>query len=186
MKKVYFIFIFLFIVLLIVLLRRNPPVQKASPVQPSPVYQGSWNGIQPGRTTQEQLFVSAGPPVSTDSFLSETVYAYKSGSPYWTNSVFVRGKIVTFVRERLFPPSETSYVKRTMIIGGDPVRLYGESFSPNIFLYAFLEYGVALVANKESDIVYEAWYFSPIPLSSFLSLPQVRGYSQSPKHAGSR
>ncbi len=145
----------------------------------------SWSGVVPGQTSFDDLYRQLGAPItSTESALGKTL-SYPSSNKYWTNDVDVKENRVTFVKERIFSPAETSFKKYIENIGSDWIQLYGpESLSSGIYLFSYPNKGVALYGSQEQDIVYEVWRFPPMTTQVLLSLPQAQGFSLSPQSAG--
>ncbi len=156
---------------------------RPSPLVPTPSpspLAAVWRGISPGETTRAQLEEQFGRPTALRDIPGGTVLEYPSVNEYWTNSVSVRGGVVGVAIERLFPPQDTSFANKARSFKEEPVVLFGDDADSNIFLFVFETRGVGFVANKDSDVVFEVWYFPPGPVSSLLSLPEFSSYSTSP------
>ncbi len=160
-------------------------IVRQPPLLPTQQAINSWSGVTPGQTSSDDLYRQLGAPISSiESALGKT-FSYPSNNKYWTNDIDVKENRVTFIKERIFAPNETSLKKYIGNIGGDWIQLYGpESLSSGIYLFSYPNKGIALYGSQEQDIIYETWRFPPMTIQLFLALPQAQGYSLTPQSAG--
>ena len=91
--------------------------------------------------------------------------------------MYYKGDVVRLTITKILPPQNTSFSKQVSTIGEKPTTLYGHESNIGILLYVYLGSGVAFLANKEQDIVYEEWKFVPTNIASFLSFPETKGFA---------
>lgn len=155
--------------------RAPPPLPQPKQIDSNQI---SWNSVLPGKTKYTDLTeLSDKPLVSLPKPDGSTVVSYQSTSQYWTNDVVIKNDTVDFVKQRLFPPDNTSFVDITKDLKSEPAALYGEEAQSNILLYVYSSEGLALLANKDKDVVFETWYFSPSTIASLLRRSEFQGYS---------
>jgi hypothetical protein len=154
--------------------------RKAVPPTPPPPAANAWRGVEPGVSTTENLMSAIGTPLSSVQNGTTTTYLYPSANQYWRNEVDAQNNSVAFIRERIFPPSDTSLKSLTAKITEKPVQLYGPDFQSGTLLYVYPASGVAFLASSFQDTAYQVWYFIPTTLEGFLALPQAAGYGTAP------
>lgn len=140
----------------------------------------SWGGITPGTSTADDLVAKLGPATATTQNGTVTTYSYPSTNQYWKNEVDVASGRVVFVRERIFPPTNTSLKSLTAQLKESPVKLFGPDHASGTYLFVYPQEGIAYLANSFQDTVYQVWRFSTTSIDGFLSLPQASGYSTAP------
>ena len=139
-----------------------------------------WNGISPGKSSTQDLVTNlkeASPGAQNGNV---TTYSYPSTNQYWKNEVDVENDTVVFIRERIFPPTETSFKILTAKIAEKPTPLYGPDHQSGTLLYLYPANGVAYMANSIQDTVYQIWRFPSTTTQGFLSMPQSSGYGLAP------
>jgi len=139
-----------------------------------------WKGVLPGKTTITDVYQTLGPPLVTLSTADTTTLAYPTTNEHWSNDISVRQGGVVFIKERIFPLEAGSYEKRKVALTSSPVQLFGPDSNINIFLFVYLNQGIALSANPISNTLYEVWYFPPTDITGFLSFPETKGFSVTP------
>lgn len=190
MKKKFAIFILLVVLLVggasFFFSRRGP--QQSPPVSPTPTPTPSptgWKTIVPGVSTQAELVQKLGPPKETTQTQEGTVYGYPSlNNQYWTNDILVTNGSVSFIRERIFKPAETSLSALTKKHQEPPIQLFGPDSNGGTDLFAYPPRGTAYLANSYQDTVYQVWHFSPMSLAEFLASPVGDDYRTTLEEAG--
>ena len=137
------------------------------------------SGIRVGLTTPVDLVALLGDPVGTKNEKGQSILMYPTKNKYWNNEYFFQNNTLVFVRERIFPLSKDSYVKRVAPVNGSPTILYGPDARSGILLYVFPNKGVSFLANKDTGFVYEAWTHPQETINNLLTLPQFQKYSLS-------
>ncbi|MBI5614072.1 hypothetical protein HY947_04070 [Candidatus Gottesmanbacteria bacterium] len=145
--------------------------------QVSPENINSFYDIHPGKTTKETVEKNLGEPISTRPIEDGSISNYKSENAYWTNDVYYKKDMVRLTKTKTLPPQNTSLSKRVVTIGEQPTTLYGPESHIGIYLYVYPKTGIAYLANKKQDIIYEEWKFSGVDISSFLQFPEVIDFS---------
>lgn len=136
-----------------------------------------FDSIKPGDSNRAIVEKSLGRPLSSDPMEGGTIDKYRSDNKYWTNDVHYEGDAVRLTIKKILPPQDFSFSRRTSKIGELPIPLYGDDSNIGIILYVYPQAGIAILANKEQDIMYEEWKFVSVDISSFLRFPEARGYS---------
>jgi len=132
--------------------------------------ENSWQGITPGTTTTEDLKKQLGEPLKTTQINGKNVYLYPSDTENWENEVTVTDEQKVETIKRYFPSKEENYTSFINQYGPYDYEFFGPSYQAGFSVFVFLNKGVVVVANKESDLVLEVWYFQPTTLEEFLSL----------------
>lgn len=147
---------------------------------PTPLPRVLWGGILPGIPFGD-LVSKMGPPQKTNATEGQVSMFYPGVDKNWDTEVVIRNDVISFIREHIFPPQNTSLSSRLQQFDVSPVRLYGKISESSMFLFVFPDRGVAFIASEKNDTVHEAWYFQPAPLGQLLLLPEFRGYSTDPR-----
>lgn len=137
----------------------------------------AWKGVVPGQSSVNELYQKAGTPVSSSQDSSGATLSYPTENKYWTSDVSVSQNKVTFIKERIFAPTELSLKKRLEETGKDWIKIYGPGSQFGSFLFAYPALGTAYYADEVHDLVYEVWHFPPTTPSGLLALPQAQGFS---------
>lgn len=147
---------------------------------PPAINQVAWRGVAPGKTAVGELGDRLGPPLNIEPSRGGSTLYYPSTSGNWPTAVVESRGVVRFVREHVFAPADTSYANRVRSFLEGPVVLYGPEFESGRNLYVFPGRGIALLANKDANYVFEVWYFQPSTLEALLTLPQFTLYKARP------
>ncbi len=137
----------------------------------------SWKGIVPGSSTTQDLVTKLGASSPGTQSGAITTYTFPSANQYWKNEVDVENNTVSFIRERIFAPSDVSYKSLAATLKESPIKLYGPDSQSGTYLFLYPQEGVAYLTNSFQNTVYQVWRFSPTAVDGFLSLPQAAGYS---------
>lgn len=132
--------------------------------------ENSWNGIQPGSTSKTKLEKELGQPIKTDQTENNYIYYYASGTNNWPNKISLNkeNSQVDFI-EVFFPPKEQTYQSFVTKLGLPNLTLYGPHNEAGFQVFIFLDKGIAIIANPDSQVVLEVWYFTPTTSENFLS-----------------
>lgn len=162
---------------------RQQPKQIIDQVSTTPAIQ-DWKGVIPGETTREDVLQRLGTPLISEEKGTTSVLLYPTNNQHLTNDVEIQNNKVSFIRERLFAPSDLSFKKRVEGLAQPPVVLYGPEASSGQLLYVYPSLGVAFLANQPQDVVFEIWHFPRVTHRQFLSLPQAEGYTTTEQQGG--
>lgn len=137
------------------------------PTQVAPS-ENNWQGIEPGKSNQKQVEKSLGSPLKKEELNNEVTYYYPYTEQNWPTKLRV-GKDDSNVKfiETYFPPPEQDYKYFTEKFGNADKVLFGPHSQMGFSVYIYLQRGIALVANPESNLVFEVWYFAPTTLEQF-------------------
>ena len=173
--KKYRVYFFLFIILTSI-------VAAKLLIKPSEIIikDNTFGRITPGETSQKSLEKTLGQPIKKDVSDQNEVYYYQTSKPNWANLFYIDNeqKKVSLIKNHDVDPSENyqSFIAR---FGPADHELYGTDFINGFSLHAFLEKGVAFLANATSGSILEIWYFTPTDIDQFL-LAYGQGYSLTP------
>lgn len=171
MKKLLII-LFIFIVVFVIYIFLSNGKSRTTPLVLS-----SFVDIKPGFSTREDIEKNLGKPISNMAIDGGSISKYRSDNQYWTNDIYFDGNISRLTISKILPPQNTSLSKKTVSLGEQPVALYGPGTHIGILLYVYPKTGIAFLANKEQDIVYEEWKFAPTEIATFLSFPEAKGFT---------
>lgn len=155
------------------------------PVFPSPTPYGletvnSFSGLVPGKSIESEVIALLGTPESVVNKGTYQTYMFPSNNVYWKNEISVSAQSVVFIRERLFPPAEQSFLALSRELQGEPIKLFGPEYDSGFFLFAYPALGVAYFVHVPKDLTYEVWRFKPATAKEMLLLPEFSGYGVSP------
>lgn len=179
LKSKIFIISAIFVTSIVVTyLLSNRPIKPAPPIKSISLNQTGWKSILPGLTQYSELTqLTDKPLIALPQPNGSTVVSYQSSSQYWTNDVVVKNNTVDFIHERLFPPDNTSFIDKAKNLKSAPALLYGEESQSEIYLFVYASEGIALLTNKDKDVLFEAWYFPPTNITEVLKRPEFQSYS---------
>lgn len=143
------------------------------PKQVAPL-ENIWQEIQPGRSDQKQLEKFLGTPLRADETNGEVIYYYPYTEQNWPTKIRVdqQNNKVKFI-EAYFPPPEQDFEYFINKFGNADKVLFGPHAQAGFSVFVYLQRGVAIVANPQSNLVLEAWYFTPTTLNQFIQLSGV-------------
>ncbi len=180
MKKAAIIVVVVLILLALcggfLLSSKKAPLPSPSPAISVPNFE-TWNDVQPGKTTFDELLQIKGGPLYLLQTGTTTTLFYPTSVSTRKTQVETANNQILFVKQLIFEDDPHSLRVLTEQFSTQPVILYGPDVYSSIFLYTYLEEGKAFLAREEDDIVYEVWYFPPSSLPEFLNQPFAQGYS---------
>lgn len=177
-SKIFIISTIFVISIVVTFLLTNRPAKTLPPAVVNEPNQISWNSVIPGLTQYSELTqLTDKPLIALPQPNGSTVVSYQSSSQYWTNDIVVKNNTVDFIHERLFPPDNTSFIDKTKNLKSAPIMLYGEESQSEIYLFVYASEGIALLANKDKNVLFEAWYFPPANIATVLKRPEFQSYS---------
>ena len=141
------------------------------PLQPSSVSQSNtWKEIVPQVSTSKDLQKILGQPIDIQKEKDLVVYFYPSETENWPTKIYVSETTqkVTLIK-RFFPSPSETYQSFISQFGPPDKELFGPHQGAGFSVFVFLKKGVAIVANPNSGMILEIWYFSPTTLEDFLS-----------------
>ncbi len=165
--KKYWLFVLLaFLISVLIALKIILVINPPPPPLPEPNH---WEGISPQLTTKKDLEKKLGQPLSTGQEEGFLIYYYPSQTPGWPTKVYLsfQENKVELVKE-YFPGPVKTYNQFMEKLGTPDQELYGPHEGAGFLVFVFNQKGVALIANPDSGLVLEIWYFTPITLGEFL------------------
>ncbi len=127
---------------------------------PAPLPSFTYKDIQPGTTTENQVAAALGPPIRKERGGVGSTLVYPSG--IGTRPLLVQvdsAGTTALIKE---PVLETiNYGGASRGLGEPNLVLYGHFVRLGFRLFVYLPYGVAFLANPDTQETRERWYFPP-------------------------
>jgi hypothetical protein len=173
MKKIVILFIVVvcFVVLFFLFIQRGGPNDRVV-VLPTPTlvptpYPSLYRGLVPGVSTEQNVIDLLGSPLTTKTGTNASTLEYSSkitGQPIRVD-VTKTGTVY-----RVYEPVDTTVLYQNVTAGmGKPdLVLYGPLERSGFRFFVFLDNGVALLANPQTQEVKERLYFQPTNQDVFL------------------
>lgn len=134
--------------------------------KPRPPVGISWRGIVPGETQELELKSKLGEPENVSKQGSQTVFSFGSETGP-AERIISENNTVGIIKTHYFEGrSLDSFLEEN---GKPDGEFWGEYKTVGFKTYVFLKNGIALVANPNSGIVVQVWYFKPTTMTEFLS-----------------
>lgn len=128
----------------------------------------NWQNLFPGLTSKKELEDKFGPPIKKEDSPTQEIYYYSSEKENWPNQIFVSKEEEKIELIKEYFPKE-KYEQFLKNYGSSEKEMYNSYFQAGFSVFVFAKNGVAIVANQNSGLVLEVWYFPPTDLSTFLS-----------------
>lgn len=162
--KKYRIYVFLFTILVFLILVKL----LVKPIEIKP-QDNTFENITPGQTNQKTLEKTLGKPVKTESINNNEVYYYQTTKPNWADLFYIdnESKKISLIKNFDVKTEETYqfFIDR---FGSPDNKLYGPDSQNGFFVFTFLNKGVSILANPNSNSILEVWYFIPTDINQFL------------------
>jgi outer membrane protein assembly factor BamE (lipoprotein component of BamABCDE complex) len=156
--------IILFFVLLIYFV-----LNKNKTLQPVNLNTATWNGLQPGKSTKDDVLTKLGQPVLETKNGNDVVDEYKSNSPTRNHQITFNNQIVNLVKRIVSVNDPETIDDISNLYGQTATRLYGDDSENGYFLFVYLSKGIAYLGNPVTGTLLEVWYFPPtLDLNSFI------------------
>jgi len=130
----------------------------------------TWNNISPGLTTKADLEKIIGKSTPWKQEGDFSIFLYPSENQNWPTEIYFsqKAKKVELIKE-YFPKENKNYQNFINLYGQPDKELFGPHQGAGFSVFVFLKRGVAIVANPESGLILEVWYFPPnISLGDFI------------------
>lgn len=182
LKKHWFLILLAFIATLVVLAKIF--LTKEKKVEAPPPYNKplvEWNGVVPGQTNNEQVKEKLGEPETALPAEGDNIkflYPRQGGGP--EHEVIFEGATVALIKDRVLDGNISSFHKK---YGPPEADFWGEHQKSGFKTYIWASKGVAVIAHSEEGLIYEVWYFQPMPLQQFLAT-WGRNLSSEPSEGG--
>lgn len=134
--------------------------------KPRPPAGISWKGIVPGETQELEVKSKLGEPENTSQQGPQTIFSFGSETGP-ADRIISENNIVGIIKIHYF--EEQSLDSFFAEYGKPDGEFWGEYKTVGFKTYVFLKNGIALVANPNSGIVVQIWYFKPTTITEFLS-----------------
>lgn len=125
-------------------------------------------GIKPGETKKSDVISKLGQPVSETKRTTTTIDEFKSASLNRTHEIiFDTSNIVRISKQVITAGDKTSVSDIVKIYGETKNVLYGDDSVNGVDLYVYPDKGIAILANLNSNTLFEVWYFAPTTMDQF-------------------
>ena len=122
------------------------------------------DSLEIGKSTLNDVQNTFGKPLSTD----KDTYEFSSNSPVENNIAIFKENKLYFFKEILTYKQERKLDDFLSRYGLDnPLLLFGEGISDNVYLFAYPDKGIAYKANPQDEYLVEIWYFSKTDEKTF-------------------
>ncbi len=129
----------------------------------------SWNNLQPGISTKKEVVDVLGPPLGEKQTQLGDTLLYQSDNEVFPHTiVFDSNEKVSSIFVQVATDEEMKFSEWIKKYGQPEKEMYN-SYSLLSKTYIFSQEGIAVVANKEADLIYAIHYFKPTPLQNYLS-----------------
>lgn len=128
-----------------------------------------WRSFQPGKTGRDEVVKNLGIPIDEKRVDNNLISDFSSSSPTRNHEViFNDQKIGQFFKEIVTAKDSKKASDLVQIYGQPQSILFGEDAVNGIYLYVYPTKGVAFLANKNSDTLFEIWHFEPTTLDNLI------------------
>lgn len=182
-KKIVVVGIIIFILLFGAIFLLGAGRKKTPTPVPTTTSGVSWQGLVAGKSTKDQVNGVLGNPLSETSSGNQTTNTYSSLSETRPNSaVFDNNSNTALFLRQIVSAKDTKTTKDIVDVYGETnTKLYGLDWINGIYLFVYLDKGIAYLANPDSNTLFEVWYFPPTTLDNFLKT-WATDYSTQPKN----
>lgn len=134
-------------------------------------------GIKPGETKKSDVVAKLGQPVSETKRTNTTIDEFKSASLNRTHEIiFDTSNIVRISKQVITAGDRTTVSDIVKVYGESKNILYGDDSVNGVNLYVYPDKGIAMLANLNSNTLFEVWYFTPTTMDQFTANFAI-GYS---------
>lgn len=142
-----------------------------------PKTQIGWNGVVPGKSTEQDVLKTLGQPKNKDG----NILNYGSKSETRDNKITIVNGTAVLIKE-MIAFSENRSVEEITVKHGDAKNvLYGKESVNGNYLFVYPDQGIAYIGNPTTKTLVEIWYFEPV--SNIIEFAKLwgEGYSTSQK-----
>jgi hypothetical protein len=164
-KKLKLIVLVVFILLIAYLIYRLRPKTMTNISTPTNKQQASYDNLQPGESTLQDVEKTLGDPLSEQTSGAEKRLEFKSISEARNNEAIINDQKLEFFIEKV--ASNKTAEDITKQYGVTNNVLYGPDAYNGYYLYVYPDNGIAYIGNPITRDVIEIWYFSPLSLEDF-------------------
>ncbi len=122
-----------------------------------------------GKSKRTDVINKLGNPIDEKTFGQNQMTSFKSDSPNRNNIIVFDKNDTAQVSKEIVTSKDIRTPKSiTSKYGNPPETLYGPESQNGINLYVYPKEGIAMLANLESNVLFEIWHFEPIPVENFI------------------
>jgi hypothetical protein len=136
-----------------------------------------WNNLILGESSVTDLIGQLGEPLKKQLTTEGTVYYFPGQDPSWPKEVLTYQNTIIFAKEHLFSP-QNLFSDSSSALKSSPKELYSPASRSGRALYIYQEDGVAILGNKQQNMIYELYHFPPEASQLFLTHIKKDGYSE--------
>lgn len=176
LKSKFVVLIIIFIILLVIFLVKSRG-NKIVNTGPSPVPKVVYKNLELGVATRNDIVREIGAPLQELQKDNSVILEYQTRNPNFNDQYIIINNSLDFVREIITVdnPIRISNIKEKY--GDYNAILYGPGSGISLFLYVYLNQGVAYIGHEKSGRVVEIWYFKPTDVDTFIN-KYARDYSK--------
>lgn len=131
-------------------------------IKPTP----SWNELKPGTSTKKDVEKKLGEPKKQIDIKNFKVLGYKSDFENRLHEIWLESEKVVLIKEQINPKANKK-LSSFKDLSGNRLKLYSVNFGEAQVLNFYEEDGLAILANKNTGLVTEVWYFKPMNAGNF-------------------
>lgn len=176
--KKYWLFILLATLAAVIFLQFTFQRKPAIPPSPTPTSAITFQNIQPGITSANQLQAILGQPISSKTQDGATTLELPSTYLKNPHVAVVKNDLVVLFAEKVALDKKLVLENYIDQFGQPDTTRYLERYGPGYSAHIFLKQGLLVVAYDRSGEVVELWYFQPMSIQELVSLAPVTLFSQ--------
>lgn len=181
-KNQRLLIVLLFVVLLLIIVfissKKMPSPGPTPTPKPTPP---SWQGIEPGKSTEAELKEKLGNPIKESEEKEQKILEYSSDYEYYPNKVYSHKETIFLVKEQITYDQNLNlqdYINQY----GKPFTMYDKNLGMTYPLNVFSGQGIAVASHLATGRVIEIWYFEPMPSAEFIQTLGKELTQSPPKH----
>lgn len=127
----------------------------------TPPPQESYQSINPGRTTADEVVEIMGTPLNTGQEKGMDVLYYQSKYPNYPTRIFSEANKVELIIEPVTYKEKRMYSAIKEVLGEPDQIIYSKTIGPAYPGYVYQNKGVIIFTHQREGTVLEQWYFPP-------------------------
>lgn len=147
--------------------------QQFIPIEEPPIQANTWQGLTPGFKITPKLNSELGGPVVVKNLAAEkqqVSYRSEDFKVFYNEVIVDKDGVVEFIKIPVAYTETHTLSEYISLYGEQDFDLYDHRVGANIKAYVFLDEGLAVLANAETQVVEQLWYFEPTDKNMFMAL----------------
>lgn len=129
----------------------------------------AWNNITPGVSRIQDLQALGEPQAVQETGVGRK-FSFTSNYPAIPNIVLTNPEgVVQLIKEQVVYNEKNTVDAFTAQYGDPSMTLFAPEFDQHVQAFVFLDRGLVLIADQDSKIIEEKWYFTPTDQENFLN-----------------